>query len=289
MKKGFKYTFFFIMCLFTFCMLVLSPTLVIKTHSKEVNVNNYKSPITTVYDTSGNAALIAYVGTIPEVEIKDRVVIVEKVVVPHQSRPAATSPVVKQEVKEEISLEEKFNLGNISINNSNFYRNIIMDDGSYFYLDHDLNGNYNNVGMPIIDDRTNFNTRKTLIYAHSAKDGRSPFNFLQSYHNNQGFYNGHKYITINYGGRTYKYEIFSVYISVANGPYDDGLEYFRNTYYTDTEWDETVKWYKSLSEYDTGVEVSGNDKILILQTCAMDNNYYHKYYRANLLVMGKLI
>ena len=182
MKKGFNYLFF-IMCLFTFCMCVLSPTLVIKTHTKEVNINDYKSPITTVYDTSGNAALIAYVGTIPEVEIKDRVVIVEPVVVPHQARPAATSPVVKEEVKEEISLEEKFNLGNISINNSNFYRNIIMDDGSYFYLDHDLNGNYNNVGMPIIDDRTNFNTRKTIIYAHSAKDGRSPFNFLQSYHN----------------------------------------------------------------------------------------------------------
>ena len=143
--------------------------------------------------------------------------------------------------------------------------------------------------MPIIDFRTNFNTKKTIIYAHSAKNGGSPFNFLQNYHNNQGFYNGHKYITVNYGGRTYKYEIFSVYIAAANGYYDEALEYFRNTYYTPEEWDETIKWYKSLSEYDTGVEVSGNDKILILQTCAMDNNYYQKYYRANLIVMGKLI
>ncbi len=289
MKKGFKYICFFIMCIFTFCMVVLSPTLFIKTYTKEVTINNYKSPITTVYDTSANAALIAYVSDLPTPELKDRVVIVEKVQVPHQTPVSKNTTVVKEEVKPQVSLEERFNLGNISINNSNFYQYLIMDDGSYYYLDHDLNGNYNNVGMPIIDFRTNFNTKKTLVYAHSAKDGRSPFNYLQNYHNNQGFYNSHKYITVNYGGRTYKYEIFSVYISTANGAYDEGLEYFRNTYYTDTEWDETVKWYKSLSEYDTGVEVSGNDKILILQTCAMDNNYYKKYYRANLLVMAKLI
>ena len=59
--------------------------------------------------------------------------------------------------------------------------------------------------------------------------------------------------------------------------------------YSNSEWDERIKLYKSNSDYDTGVSVSGNDKILIFQTCSMDNRYYQKYYRANLVVMAKLI
>ena len=61
--------------------------------------------------------------------------------------------------------------------------------------------------------------------------------------------------------------------------------------YADTieEWDKTINWYKSNSDYDTGVSVNSSDKILILQTCSMDPNYYEKYYRYNLVIMGKLI
>ena len=70
---------------------------------------------------------------------------------------------------------------------------------------------------------------------------------------------------------------------------DEGLEYFHKMYYSESEWEYTINKYKNNSEYDTGVSVSSNDKILILQTCSMDPNYYKKYYRYNLLVMGKLI
>ena len=42
--------------------------------------------------------------------------------------------------------------------------------------------------------------------------------------------------------------------------------------------------------YTDRIESSNsNDKIIILQTCSMDPNYYEKYYRYNLLIMGKLI
>ena len=37
--------------------------------------------------------------------------------------------------------------------------NLATDDGSNFYLNHDINGNYNGVGVPYKDFRTNFNTR----------------------------------------------------------------------------------------------------------------------------------
>ena len=207
---------------------------------------------------------------------------------------------VKEEVKKAETEDNKFNLGKISIDNS-FSKDIILDDGSYYYLNHDLKGNNNGIGMPIIDFRTNFDTKKTLIYAHSSsnRNGSSPFDFLHKYYSygsNDGyaFYKKHPYITINYDNHTYKYQIFSVYISTANNEekeLSDGLEYFRVVTYTTENWNKKVNEYKSNSQYDTGVSVNGSDKILILQTCATYKEYSNKsvYYRANLVVMAKLI
>ena len=162
-------------------------------------------------------------------------------------------------------------------------------NGDNFYLNHNVNGVYDGIGVPYIDFRTDFNTRKTIIYAHSSTSGNGPFQVLQNYHYNKGFYNNNRYITINYNGSTYTYLIFSVYVSVADSEESEGLEYFQNMDYSDEEWEAALNRYKSHSEYDTGVSVNSNDKILILQTCSMDSNYYNKYYRYNLLIMGKLV
>ena len=168
--------------------------------------------------------------------------------------------------------------------------NLMKDyDGNDFYLYRDINGNYNGVGTPYIDFRTNFQTRKTLIYAHSSPSGNGPFNALQNYHNNPGYYYGHRYITINFNGSTYTYEIFSVYTALASSYEDEALEYYYRTNYNDTEWAEAIQNYKNKSEYETGVSVSANDNILILQTCSMDPAYYGRYYRYNLLIMAKLV
>ena len=171
------------------------------------------------------------------------------------------------------------------------YNSILMKDynGDNFYLNHDVYGNYDGRGVPYIDFRTNFHTRKTLIYGHSSLDGNGTLQILQNYHNNKSFFDNNRYITVNYEGNTYTYEIFSVYVSTADNDYSDGLEYFYGMNYSDDEWQQTLNNYKSRSEYDTGVSVSASDKILILQTCSMDSNYYERYYRYNLLVMGKLI
>ncbi len=176
-----------------------------------------------------------------------------------------------------------------SIRVASIYNHLMDDDGSYFYLDHNLNGNYDGKGVPFIDFRNDFTGRKTIVYAHSNMSGTAPFNGLQNYHNNPSYYQNNRYITVNYNGNTYTYEIFSVYVSTATDEYSDGLEYYYRMNYSDSEWNNVIQNYKNHSEYETGVSVDGNDKIIILQTCSMDLNYYEKYYRYNLLVMGKLI
>lgn len=180
--------------------------------------------------------------------------------------------------------------GNISISNSDFNSYLTLDDSSYYYLNHDIYGNPSSSGSLMVDFRSNFNGRKTIIYGHSLLDGSGPFNYLQNYHNNYGFYNNHKYIYVNYGGINYTYLIFSVYVQTATSDYDEGLEYFYNIDYdSPEEYQYALDDYKSKSEYDTSVNVNSNDKILILQTCSTDMNYYEKYYRYNLLIMAKQI
>lgn len=176
-----------------------------------------------------------------------------------------------------------------SIKVASIYNHLMSDNGDSFYLNHDLNGNYDGRGVPFVDFRNDFTGRKSIVYAHSSTSGNGPFQALQNYHNNPGFYQNNRTITVNYNGQTYTYLIFSVYVSTATDEYSDGLEYYYRMNYSDEEWGQVIQNYKNHSEYETGVSVNSNDKIIILQTCSMDPNYYEKYYRYNLLIMGKLI
>ena len=215
----------------------------------------------------------------------------------------------KEELKEEVKIEEPVELkqeeivepvvetntiANTNYNNiriSSILNDNLMKDetGEHFYLDHNIYGAYDGRGVPYIDFRNDFTGRKTIIYSHSSTSGNGPFQILQNYHYNKGFYDNNRYIEVNYNGNRYTYLIFSVYVSTADNDYSEGLEYFRRMDYSDNEWNERINYYKSKSEYDTGVEVNENDKILILQTCSMDPAYYEKYYRYNLLIMAKLV
>ena len=188
-----------------------------------------------------------------------------------------------------VFVDNPYTIEGNSIRVGSIYNHLMNDTGDFYYLDRNIDGVYDGLGVPFVDFRNDFTGRKTIIYAHSATNGNGPFNGLQNYHNNPDYYKDNKYITIEYNGYTYTYEIFSVYVSLADNEESEGLEYYYNMDYTDQEWANTIQSYKNHSEYDTGVSVSGSDKIVILQTCSMDPQYFDKYYRYNLLVMGKLI
>ena len=186
--------------------------------------------------------------------------------------------------KEEIKVNNKITVNGV------LSKPLMKDEtGDNYYLNHSLTGVEDNIGVPYIDFRTSFTGRKVIVYAHSSKSGNGPFQGLQNYHNNKDYYNSHKYIEIEYENKKYKYEIFSVYVAAAEDKDSDVLEYFYKVNYTRKTWEQALNTYKNNSEYDTGVEVSVDDKIIILQTCSMDSKYYRKYYRYNLLIMGKLI
>lgn len=228
-----------------------------------------------VVDPNDYSEHVIYIDKLQE-EVEEEVPVVEEVI------PESVSTVSHVEAR-----EETFS-GN-SIHVASIHNYLMDDDGGSFYLNHDIYGNYDGLGVPFVDFRNDFTDRKSIVYAHSSLAGNGPFQALQNYHNNPGYFYSNPIITVNYNGNTYMYQIFSVYVSVAEDEYSEGLDYYYRMHYSDEEWEEEIQKYKNHSEYDTGVSVSGSDKIIILQTCSMDPNYYEQYYRYNLLIMGKLI
>ena len=166
----------------------------------------------------------------------------------------------------------------LSISNSNKTFYLKKDDGSYSIL------KGNKYGM--IDYRLNFNNNKVIIYGHSNPEGTGLFQYFQNFDGNKSFYNNHKYLTVTYEGNTYTYEIFSVYVQVLDSN-PESTEYYMNYGYASVEdYNNTLQGYKNKSQYDTGVEVTGRDKILIIQTCSMNKNYKGE---KRLLIMAKRI
>ena len=221
---------------------------------------------------------------------KDNIIPKKEVKVPEKietTSPETTSK--KNGNLKPFKAKEKNNPRNYIKIDSILYNRVMDDDGTNYYLNHNLEGVKDDLGVPFIDFRTDFTTRKTLIYSHSTPNGKGPFQILQKYHKNYNFYQEHPIIEVRYNDVTYTFQIFSVYISTADSEEDAGLEYFYHIYYSDNNWEKKIQEYKSLSEYDTGIEVTKEDKIIILQTCSMDPDYYEKYYRYNLLIFGKMI
>lgn len=182
-------------------------------------------------------------------------------------------------------LQEEYNnkdiVGYISIPNTNINEPILQSTDNEFYLNHGIDKKKNIIGSTFLDYRVKINNeKKNLIYSHNSSTFDVPFKELEKYYN-EDFYKNNKYIYLEDEENKVKYQIFSVYVETSNWDY-------MKLNFTDEGWLEHLNKLKSLSWYETGVNVSKDDEILILQTCSHHkkyNNYKNKY----LLIIAKKI
>jgi sortase B len=134
-----------------------------------------------------------------------------------------------------------------------------------YYLNHNLYKNYSKVGNAFIDYRTDINSNQINIYGHNSKTYDIPFTKLTSFLDYNFFLNN-KTITLITNENKYNYEIFSVYGTVNN------LEHMKINF---TDNNQLYKHYlilKNNSIYNTNIDISYKDNILIIQTCLYDEN-----------------
>ena len=193
-----------------------------------------------------------------------------------------TEPIEK--TNEVLELREYYNnsdiQGKLVIAGTGINEPILKGSDNYYYLNHNAYGNYQAEGSVYEDYRTNFGDRKVLIFGHSSPGWDVPFNELEKYYD-KSFYDSHKYIEIIAEDKTYKYEIFSVYVETSDYTY-------MNLLIDDETYKNYLKRYQDMSFYDTKVKVNDDDHILILQTCS-NKSEYQKYEKKYLLVIAKEI
>ncbi|MCI8372116.1 MAG: class B sortase [Lachnospiraceae bacterium] len=146
-----------------------------------------------------------------------------------------------------------------------------------FYLKKMYNKEENTAGSIFMDiaNQSNFQDYNTFIYGHNMKN-LSMFGRLKEY-KDQAFYQGKEFFWIYTPEANYRYQIFSMHeVKVSSG-------YFRTFETMGEEYTAYVNSCKEDSRYDTGVPVSGEDRIVTLSTCTAAGDNWR------FLVHGKLI
>ncbi len=171
-------------------------------------------------------------------------------------------------------------VGRVAVLNSDFDKIIVQGSDNSYYLSHDNYGRYSALGSAFVDSRVDINNaRKILIFGHNTTKRKGVFSMLEEYYD-YDYYKEHEIIalTTDMGGRYYK--IFSVYIETSD------WSYMRVDFPSNIDFIKHANMLKDNSFYDTSVDLSDDDNILILQTCS-NHKDYRTYKKKYLLIIAK--
>lgn len=154
---------------------------------------------------------------------------------------------------------------------------IVKGNDNTYYLNHNINNEYDIKGSIFQDYRTNFEDKISIIYGHSSDNIEVPFNYLSNYYD-EYFYYHNNIINIYTSKDITKYQIFSIFIEYQDWFYLD-LNYNYNDY---------LKKMSDKSWYKSSIDVSKEDNILVIQTCSFHKDYT-KYPKKYLIIAAKKI
>lgn len=169
-----------------------------------------------------------------------------------------------QQALSELKEQNGDTVGWIDFENIDLSYPIMWCDNNEYYLRRTFSGEVNSAGSIFMETTNNpdFEDYHTLIYGHNMRN-QSMFGQLKKYKSND-FYEGNEYFVIYTEENAWRYQIFAYYdISESGDVYTVGFA-------PGEVFDQFVKKMLSRSYYDTGVEVSGQDKVITLSTCATE-------------------
>lgn len=169
-------------------------------------------------------------------------------------------------------------VGWLKVNNTDIDTPIVKAIDNEFYLSHDFNKKYNEVGWAFADYRNGFPnlSKNTIIYGHTYRNSSLAFSTLKYILEDDWLSNSDNYIiTFTTENKELKFKIFSIYTTKKTNNY-------LNTYMDRETFEAFIKDAKEKSVKDFEEEVDFNDNILTLSTCYNTSSY-------RLVVHAKLI
>ena len=157
----------------------------------------------------------------------------------------------------------------LKVNNTNVEYPVVKGTNNSFYLNHSFDKSSNSAGWIFADYKNKFdNTDKNIvIYGHNMRDG-SMFGSMLNILNSKWYENEENTnITLYTKNEKSIYKVFSVY-KIKNEDY-----YIKTEFKNDNEFEGFIKNLKKRSIKDFNVDVSKEDNILTLSTCANNNKY----------------
>ena len=182
----------------------------------------------------------------------------------------------KNEYKEEYTIDfnklkeqNKETVAWIKVNNTNIEYPVVKANNNNFYLNHSFDKSENLAGWIFADYRNKFdNTDKNIIiYGHNMRDG-SMFGSLKNILNSDWYENEENTnITLYTENEKCFYKVFSIY-KIESEDY-----YIKTEFSNDNEFEQFVNTIKNRSIKKFDIDVSKEDNILTLSTCANNNRY----------------
>lgn len=134
-----------------------------------------------------------------------------------------------------------------------------------FYLKHNFEKTYSDLGTPYIQENCNITESDNLvIYGHHIKGGKM-FGALEDY-KSKSFYEEHKTIQFDTLTEQAEHEIVAVFKTIAYSA--EGFRYYDFVNAEKEEaFDDYIAKCKELALYDTGVSAEYGDRLITLSTC----------------------
>ncbi|MFM9281169.1 class B sortase [Paenibacillus jiagnxiensis] len=156
---------------------------------------------------------------------------------------------------------------------------ILQAADNEFYLTRNYKKEQTRAGSIFLDFRNRIDgaDRNTVIYGHRMKDN-SMFGSLKKYLDKK-YFDAHPVIYYDTLYGSYDLEIFSVYRTTAE------VNYIRTSFNSERDYAEFIEQSKGRSEYETGVQVSTDNRIVTLSTC----DYALDAEEGRLVVQARLV
>lgn len=157
----------------------------------------------------------------------------------------------------------------LKVENTNIEFPVVKANDNSYYLTHNFNKEDNSAGWIFADYKNKFNgkDKNIVIYGHNMRDN-SMFGSLkhvikEEWYNNEN----NKYIILATENEYSIYEVFSVY-QIEKEDY-----YIKTDFNSDKEFEEFLQKVKERSIKDFNIDISKENSILTLSTCANNNKY----------------
>lgn len=157
----------------------------------------------------------------------------------------------------------------LKVNGTDIQYVIVKANNNDYYLRRNFNKQYNVAGWPFADYKNKFDgtDKNIVIYGHNmlsnAMFGTLPNILKEDWYNNEENYN----ILLATEQGNVMYRVFSVY-QIENEDY-----YIQTQFNDNNAFKEFINTIKGRSIKDFNTEVTENDSILTLSTCASTNKY----------------